>query len=165
LGLGRAPGSVLIAISRSIFRGEEEREIGFRATLRDRSDRLVVEVTDTDGLDESVLERTKARLIEHPSIIGVYSVGGGNRAILAAFDALDRPCEVFVGHDLDRDNRELLAQQRISAVLHHDLETDMRRACHLIMQHHGAIDGMFGMSALSPIQVVTPFNLSPDPIA
>ena len=163
--LGRAPGSVLIAISRSIFRGEEEREIGFRATLRDRSDRLVVEVTDTDGLDESVLERTKARLIEHPSVIGVYSVGGGNRAILAAFDALDRPCEVFVGHDLDRDNRELLAQQRISAVLHHDLETDMRRACHLIMQHHGAIDGTFGMSALSTIQVVTPFNLSPDAIA
>ena len=116
-------------------------------------------------MDESVLERTKARLIDHPSIIGVYSTGGGNRAILAAFDALDRPCDVFVGHDLDRDNRELLAQQRISAVLHHDLGTDMRRACHLIMQHHGAIDGDVRELAISTIQVVTPFNLPPAPIA
>ena len=41
----------------------------------------------------------------------------------------------------------------------------MRLACHIIMQAQGAIDGMFGNSALSTIQVVTPFNLSPDPIA
>ena len=158
--LGRDPGAVLIAISRSVFRGEEEREIGFRATLRERSDRTVVDVTDTDGLDESVLQRTKARLIDHPSVVAVYSIGGGNRAILAAFDELDRPCQVFVGHDLDRDNRDLPARQQISAVLHHDLVGDMRRACHLIMHHHGAIDGPIATSTPSAIQVVTPFNLT-----
>jgi LacI family transcriptional regulator len=158
--LGAEPGSVLIAISRSVFRGEEEREIGFRATLRDRSDRAVVDVTDTDGLDDSVRERTRLRLLDHPSVVAVYSTGGGNRAILDAFDLVDRRCSVFVGHDLDRDNRELLSRQRISAVLHHDLTADMRRCCQLIMQHHGAIEGA-AAAVSSPIQVVTPFNLPP----
>ena len=35
--LGDAPGDVLVTLSRSVFRGEEEREMGFRATLRDRA--------------------------------------------------------------------------------------------------------------------------------
>ncbi len=158
--LADRPGAVLIAISRSVFRNEEEREIGFRSTLRAGSARPLVEVTDTDGLDESVRDRTVARLTEHPSVVGVYSIGGGNRAILDAFDALDRVCRVFIGHDVDRDNRELLSQQRISAVLHHDLGSDVRRACQLIMQFHGAIP-VAATTAPSPVQVITPFNIPP----
>jgi LacI family transcriptional regulator len=160
--LGDHPGAVLIAISRSVFRNEEEREIGFRSTLRTGSDRPVIEMTDTDGLDDSVRDRTVARLREHPSIAGVYSIGGGNRAILDAFDAMGRVCDVFIGHDVDRDNRELLAHQKISAVLHHDLAGDVRRACQLIMQFHGAIDGAATM-APSPVLVITPFNIPPEP--
>jgi LacI family transcriptional regulator len=160
--LGDHPGAVLIAISRSVFRNEEEREIGVRSTLRTGSDRPVIEMTDTDGLDDSVRDRTVARLREHPSIAGVYSIGGGNRAILDAFDAMGRVCDVFIGHDVDRDNRELLAHQKISAVLHHDLAGDVRRACQLIMQFHGAIDGAATM-APSPVLVITPFNIPPEP--
>src|ERR1700712_2150035 len=53
--LGGGPGDVLMALSRTVFRGEEEREIGFRATMRSLStDRLLVEQTDTDGLDAIV---------------------------------------------------------------------------------------------------------------
>jgi LacI family transcriptional regulator len=158
--LGPDPGAVLIAISRSVFRNEEEREIGFRSTLRTGSDRLLVEMTDTDGLDDSVRDRTAARLRDHPSIVAVYSIGGGNRAILDAFERQGHVCRVFVGHDVDRDNRELLTQQRISAVLHHDLAGDVRRGCQLIMQFHGAIDGA-ATTAPSPVQVITPFNIPP----
>lgn len=158
--LGRDDGAVLIAISRSEFRGEEEREMGFRTTLRAGSHRRVVEVTDTDGLDASVREQVRARLAADPSIVAVYSVGGGNQAILDAFDDLERVCSVFVGHDLDRDNRALLARHRISAVLHHDLAADLRRAAHLIMSFHGAIDGP-AAAGPTPVQVVTPFNVPP----
>src|SRR3954465_11144048 len=57
--LGDGPGDVLIALSRTVFRGEEEREIGFRATMRSRSaERALIEQTDTDGLDTSVQEDT-----------------------------------------------------------------------------------------------------------
>lgn len=157
--LGDDPGSVLIALSRSVFRGEEEREIGFRATMRQRSPgRTLVELTDTDGLDAGVQESTLRTLLRHPGINAVYSIGGGNTAILAAFDAAHRRCQVFVGHDLDRDNIALLRDEKLTAVLHHDLRYDMRLACHTIMQAHGAIDGPIA-SVRSPIHIVTPYNI------
>jgi len=157
--LDGAPGDVLIALSRSVFRGEEEREIGFRATMRQLSEgRALVEVTDTDGIDASVRDLTIDLLREHPGITAVYSIGGGNRAIIEAFDAAQRPCKVFIGHDLDRDNLELLRERRVSAVLHHDLGSDMRRACQIIMQAHGAIEGPIG-SVPSQTHVVTPYNV------
>jgi LacI family transcriptional regulator len=157
--LSDRPGDVLIALSRSVFRGEEEREIGFRATMRSRSaERALIELTDTDGLDATVKESTLGTLQRHPEINAVYSVGGGNRAILDAFEAADRRCRVFIGHDLDRDNLQLLHDERLTAVLHHDLRYDMRLACHTIMAAHGAIDAPIE-SVRSPIHIVTPHNI------
>jgi LacI family transcriptional regulator len=156
--LGAGSGDVLVTLSRSAFRGEEEREMGFRAALRDRE--LVV-VPDTDGLDATMRERVDAALDAHPGVRAVYSIGGGNRAVLDAFAACGRDCRVFIAHDLDADNVALLRAGRISAVLHHDLGQDMRRACHVIMQAQGALPGGIH-SWPSSIQVVTPYN-APQP--
>ena len=100
-----------------------------------------IEATDTDGIDTAVRDQTIAILREHPEITAVYSIGGGNQAILDAFELVGRQCRVFVAHDLDRDNLSLIQNRQITAVLHHDLRHDMRRACHVIMQANGAIDG------------------------
>ena len=145
-----------------MFRGEEEREIGFRSAIRERwPDRALVEITDSDGLDSSVYRLALDALDRHDDLGAVYSIGGGNRAILDAFDARRRPCRVFIAHDLDRDNRELLQAGRLSAVLYHDLRRDMHRGCQIIMQAHGALDGPI-VTAPAPIQVVTPFNVPPE---
>ena len=155
-------GRILVALSRSVFRGEEEREIGFRAAIRERwPHRRLTEITDSDGLDTSVYELALGALDQHADIEAVYSIGGGNRAILGAFDARRRPCRVFIAHDLDRDNRELLQAGRLSAVLYHDLRRDMHRACQVIMQAHGALDGPI-ITSPAPIQVITPYNVPPE---
>ena len=156
---------ILVALSRSVFRGEEEREIGFRSAIRERwPHRALAEITDSDGLDTSVYRLALDALDRHADIEAVYSIGGGNRAILDAFDARGRPCRAFIAHDLDRDNRELLAAGRLSAVLYHDLRRDMHRACQIIMQAHGALDGPI-VTAPAPIQVITPFNVPPEATA
>ena len=155
---GPEPGGVLVTLSSSTFRGEEEREIGFRAALRDLAPHLAIhEVTDTDGRDSTLLEAVDATLSSSPAIRAVYSIGGGNTATLAAFRAAGREQRVFVAHDLDGDNRALLRTRQISAVLHHDLRADMRRACRLLLQAQGALPGS-PVSVPSQIQVVTPFN-------
>jgi len=163
--LGEVPaqdGRILVALSRSVFRGEEEREIGFRSAIRERwPHRGLTEITDSDGLDTSVYRLALDALDRHADIEAVYSIGGGNRAILDAFDARRRPCRAFIAHDLDRDNRELLQAGRLSAVLYHDLRRDMHRACQIIMQAHGALDGPI-VTAPAPIQVITPFNIPPE---
>jgi LacI family transcriptional regulator, galactose operon repressor len=157
--LGTGASRILVALSRTVFRGEEEREIGFRSAIRERwPHRALTEITDSDGLDSSVYRLALGALERHPDVDAVYSIGGGNRAILDAFDTIHRPCRAFIAHDLDSDNRELLEAGRLSAVLYHDLRRDMHRACQIIMQAHGALDGPIA-TAPAPIQVITPFNV------
>jgi len=158
------PGTVLVTLSSTAFRGEEEREIGFRATMRElQPHRPLVDVTESGGLDHTQHDLVLAVLTDDPGIRAVYSIGGGNVATVAAFDALDRPCPVFIGHDLDHDNTRLLRDRRLSAVLHHDLNQDMRRACQIIMQAHKALPGPI-VSWPSNILVVTPHNMPGRPV-
>ncbi|MEU5345360.1 MULTISPECIES: LacI family DNA-binding transcriptional regulator [unclassified Streptomyces] len=159
--LGDRPGNVLATISRGSFRGEEEREMGFRSAMRiAQPGRSLVEVTDSDGLDATQRDLVLEALKRDQDIIAVYSAGGGNAATLDAFDTLGRECAVFIAHDLDHENTRFLRERRLSAVLHHDLRQDMRRACQTIMRAHKALpdEGPFLPSA---IQVVTPFNMPP----
>jgi LacI family transcriptional regulator len=163
--LGMGASRILVALSRTVFRGEEEREIGFRSAIRERwPHRALTEITDSDGLDSSVYRLALGALERHPDIGAVYSIGGGNRAILDAFDTMHRPCQAFIAHDLDSDNRELLEAGRLSAVLYHDLRRDMHRACQIIMQAHGALDGPIA-TAPAATQVITPFNIPPETAA
>jgi len=151
-------GAVLVTVSSSSFRGEEEREMGFRAAMRQMAPtRLVRDVTETQGLDAAMLGAVSAVLAEDPTIDAVYSVGGGNTATVRAFDEAGRRLAVLIGHDLDADNTRLLRQHRIAAVLHHDLAADMRRACRIVMQAHGALPGPLA-TVPSQIQVITPYN-------
>lgn len=162
--LGDRPGTVLTTVSRGFFRGEEEREMGFRTALHNAAlrnaqpARALVEVTDSDGLDATQRELVLAALRREPEINAVYSIGGGNSATLDAFAELGRDVRVFIAHDLDQDNVRLLRENRISAVLHHDLRQDVRHACQTIMRAHLALPSE-GPLLPSPVQVVTPDNL------
>jgi LacI family transcriptional regulator len=148
--LGERPGAVLVTISR-----------GFRGVMRAVDPRrALVEVTDSDGLDATQRDLVLAALEREPGIAAVYSIGGGNTATLDAFAALGREPHVFVAHDLDHDNTRLLREHRLSAVLHHDLRQDVRRACQTIMRAHQALPDE-GPLLPSAIQVVTPYNMPP----
>lgn len=107
--LSRRPGAVLVMLSSSFFRGEEEREMGFRAALRTvHPARRIIDVTDTDGLDATIGGLVRVALEREAAVPAVYSIGGGNTAILGAFAETGRPPPLFIAHDLDADNRRLL---------------------------------------------------------
>ena len=151
-------GTVLVTVSSSTFRGEDEREMGFRSAMRSLAPgRSVRDVTETNGLEAAMGEAVTMALEADPTIDAVYSVGGGNQATLTAFEQAGRRCTTFIAHDLDRDNTRLLRQRRIAAVLHHDLRDDVRRACRLVLQAHGVVPGT-PYSLPSQIQGVTPYN-------
>ena len=79
--LGRRPGAVLVTLSRSFFRGEEEREMGFRSALRSmQPGRRVVNVTETDGLDAAIRGLVVKALNAEGAVPAAYSIGGGNTA-------------------------------------------------------------------------------------
>jgi LacI family transcriptional regulator len=160
LGAGRRRQQVLVTLSSNRFHGEEEREIGFRRALRERHRHLsIVEVSEGHGIDGATGALVRQALAAHPDIAAVYSIGGGNAAIVQAFAQAGRPCRAFIGHDLDADNLALLRSGAIHAVLHHDLGQDMRRACQDILRAQGALPALTQPACLSAIQVVTPWNL------
>src|SRR5690242_7405904 len=83
--LGDAPGRerrILVALSRSVFRGEEDREIGFRSAIRERwPHRQLAEITDSDGLDTRVYELALGALDRHrTSRRSIRSAAGTGRS-------------------------------------------------------------------------------------
>jgi len=160
-------GSVLVTRGEGLFRGEDEREMGFRSTLRTIAPgRSVVELPNPATEEAARYTFVTKVLTDHPEIMGVYSMYafGTDRVIIDAFAALGRPCRVFIAHDIDEDHLKLLLDGQVSALLHHDLREDMRHACQIIMQENGALPGR-PVSSFSAVQVVTPFNVPPHKIA
>jgi LacI family transcriptional regulator len=157
-------GDVLVVRGHGSFRGEDERESGFRAEMRRRAPgRRLLEVVDEEDRAGAVLESIRDLLAVNPSIRAVYSMyagAGGNATVVDAFAKENRPYDVFVAHDLDGENTGLLRSGKLSAVLHHDLRHDLRTACHAILQAQGALPGPPRTNP-SAIQVITPHNAPP----
>jgi LacI family transcriptional regulator len=162
--LAERAGDVLVVRGHGSFRGEDEREMGFRAEMRTHAAaRRLLEVVDEEDRADAVHIGTREALAANPSVRAVYSLyagAGGNAAVIDAFARQRRTYDVFVAHDLDGENTALLRERRLSAVLHHDLRQDMRRACQVVMQSQGALPGPV-RSNPSAIQVITPHNAPP----
>lgn len=155
----RESGTVLVTLSRSSFVGERTRVEAFVDQLgRDAPGLSVRRISDADGLDAATADVVTAELGSGDDLVGVYSVGGANRAILAALRAKGVTPFVYVGHDLDADNLELLRTGEIDLVLHHDLREDARSAIRAVLQHHQLAPGA-PTSLASGVQVVTRYNI------
>lgn len=157
--MGGCPASVLVTARGPSFRGEKEREDGLRSVLcTDYPDLKIVGVSDGLGVDAPTGALTARVLACHTDVHAVYSVGGGNRAILEVLEAAGNRPKVYIVHDLDFDNVSLMRDGRINVILHHDMRHDLREACLAIMYHHNALPKPSG-AGLSNLQIVTPRNL------
>ena len=158
--LGGRAGRILGLLSRSDFRGEADRCAGFEAALAAAQAKLTLHrLPATGGQDRATGALVAQALKGDPDILGVYSAGGGNRAARAAFDLAGRPCPIFIVHDLDQDNRALLAEGRVDFALHHDLRQDARSACQVILRHHRLLPRDLDIRP-SSIAIATPYNLA-----
>lgn len=155
------PTRVLLAVSSERFAGEEQRVDGFRSTAgRIGPEWTIVQLSETEGLDTVIsAQRDDLEAIAASGPVdAVYSIGGGNRALLDGLAGHDNQPPVFIAHDLDGDNRRLLSAGAISAVLHHDLRADAARALRLVMQVHHAVPGT-PTTESAPVHVITPYNI------
>ena len=161
--LGRfsgARGRVLVSLSSADFAGEEDRAKGFAAVMAKHfPEPPFVTIAEGGGVHRSTYDLCMAALAADPEIRSVYSIGGGNRAILQAFADSARPCDAFVAHDLDATNRALLTEGRISFVIDHDLRQDARSAYQAILQYHRMLPLGFAVPK-SRMVLLTPFDVA-----
>lgn len=157
--LGDVPGTVLASRSHERFLGEEERENAFKEALAITCPKIrLLAMQGGSGVDFETTKLLSHAVDDIRDLLAVYSMGGGNRSILRTLEDRGLKAEVFVAHDLDRENRELLLDRRIDFVLHHDLQLDIRNAFNVFLSYHELSSGPVE-APISTVQVLTPENV------
>lgn len=159
--VGQARGAVLTTRSHDRFLGEEERETAFVETLAQHAPWLRIEaIQGGSGVDFETSRVLSGVLDRIADLRAVYSMGGGNRSILHVLTDNGLKPEVYVAHDLDRENRQLLGAGSIDFVLHHDLQSDIKSAFDAFLAFHKLSQELApAPNPVSTVQVLTPENI------
>jgi LacI family transcriptional regulator len=150
-------GKILLVVS-APYRGQAEREIGFRSTLRAQFGHLDVDerVNSHDESDFSYQSVAKY-LEEHGAPAGIYNVAGGNLGIGRALkDAGADKTVVFIGHELNANSRLLLEGGEMDFVIGHDLDAE-------VAQSALAVEALLGGKppppfGRTPVRIFTKYN-------
>lgn len=157
--LGDGTGTVLATRSHERFLGEEERETAFIQTLAKRCPQLrVVKVQGGSGVGFETSKLLSGIVTGISDLRAVYSMGGGNRAMLDMLSHHGIKPDVFVAHDLDHENRSLILDHKLDFILHHDLQTDIKNAFGTFLNYHRVSIGSEDVP-ISTVQVLTPENI------
>jgi LacI family transcriptional regulator len=158
-GLRGRTGTILATRSQISFLGEEERARAFAETLGKTSESLrIVEANGGSGLSQETAREVAKALRGVDDLVGVYSMGGGNKAILDALPKRGLASLLFVAHDLDRENLALLRAGQLTYVLHHDLRADLLAMFRAFLRHH-RLKSDPPDSLVSGVQILTPENI------
>ncbi|MGF7159937.1 LacI family transcriptional regulator [Rhodoligotrophos appendicifer] len=120
--VGRRPGKVGLIAGSLALRDHIERRNGFEQVIAREYAHLDV-LPVREGRDENARVEAAARalLIEHPELVALYNVGGGQEGIIAALEASGRAqAIVYVGHELTAFSRRHLVRGTIDAIINQD---------------------------------------------
>jgi len=128
--LGGREGDLTVLAGSMLVRDHRERLQGFSAVIAEEFPRLrvlpVLEGRDDPERTQSLISKA---LSENRNIIGIYSLGAGNRGLIAGLKAVrpERELTVVV-HELTRHTRAALLDGTIDAVLNQDAGHEVRSA-------------------------------------
>jgi LacI family transcriptional regulator len=157
--VGDISGTVLTSRSNDQFLGEEEREAAFTLALKRLCPKLrLVDVSGGGGVPYEALRTLHRTVKDLDHLRAVYSMGGGNQSILNVLEQNGLVPDIYIAHDLDKDNRALMKAGHLSFVLYHDLGVDLGNVFHAFLYHHNLTPNPL-LAATSNVQVVTPQNV------
>ncbi|MCA0963124.1 LacI family DNA-binding transcriptional regulator [Salipiger bermudensis] len=145
-------GRIAMVSGSMLVRDHAERRLGFEQVLRtefpDQTPLAPIEGRDDKN---RVREQLSAQLAEYPDIIGVYSMGAGNRGAAEALADLPPGRDVaVVVHELTPYSREALLDGTFDAVLHQNSRREVQGAIALL---RGLLDDQTPPPAVEPIRV------------
>lgn len=126
----RKQGKVAVLWGGELYRSHEQREIGFRTVVRSEYPHLTILdlVSGGDTVDGNYQE-VAAVLREHGDLVGIYSVGGGNRGVVQALQDHGRARDVVViGHNLTSTTQRFLFEGSMDAIIHQNMDLAATRA-------------------------------------
>lgn len=132
--LGGRRGKVAIVAGSMLLRDHVERRMGFEQVIRASFPHLSL-LPPLEGRDDSaIVERQLSELLAaHPDIVGLYSLGAGNRGVIAALRKAGRAGDVVVvAHELTDHARRALLDGTFDAVINQDAGHEVRSAIRVL---------------------------------
>lgn len=117
--LGASGGSVIALTGLQRFVGQEERETGFRAVLRERYPACrLLSVLETREDAARAAELVRSALEHEPGLGGIYNMSNGDEAISRVLCEHSRGRHrVFITHELTPERRRLLRAGVLDAII------------------------------------------------
>jgi len=135
--LTRQSGSVVIVTGGELYRVHEDREIGFRACLRQDFPHIGEGIV-CNGQDdiEGNYQAVSRALAERDDIIGIYNVGGGHQGVARALkDAGVSQEIVFIGHHLTSRTKAYLLDGTMDIVIHLNVRLIAEQTVEALVAH------------------------------
>ena len=130
-------GTIGVIAGSLVLRDHAERQFGFHQILSSEYPDLAPLPT-VEGRDDNERTRRLAAtlLARQPGLVGLYSVGAGNRGIAAALEESGRAGEiVWIAHELTVHTRALLLRGVIDAIINQDPGHESRSALRVLLAH------------------------------
>lgn len=142
------------------FRGQEEREMGFRHFLSEQADLQVVDVLQTEPETGHDYAMTRDLLTRHPDLAVIYNMSSGNHEIARAVrDSGKADSVVFIGHDLTDFTKEALLEGTIDIIIDQNPRVQVREAYQQLLR---GVNGQEWNSHPLRIQIICRENIPED---
>jgi LacI family transcriptional regulator len=132
---GQRKGPVGIIAGSLALRDHAERMFGFQQVIASEFPHLHT-LPALEGRDDTERCRQVAKklLAEQPNLVGIYSVGAGNRGIAEALEAAGRARDViFIAHELTDFSRRYLMHGTMAAIINQDPGHEARSAGRILL--------------------------------
>ncbi|MFW8644310.1 LacI family DNA-binding transcriptional regulator [Rhizobium beringeri] len=130
---GPRKGEIAVLAGSMLVRDHRERLEGFTAVMAEEFPDLAILPVLEGRDDPEVAHRLVADALGNAGIIGVYSLGAGNRGLIRALKekAVDRVLTV-IAHELTAHTRAALMDNTIDAILNQDAGHEVRSAIRVL---------------------------------
>jgi LacI family transcriptional regulator, galactose operon repressor len=132
---GQRKGPIGVIAGSLALRDHAERMFGFQQVIASEYPHLRA-LPALEGRDDTQRCRQVADklLKEQPNLVGIYSVGAGNRGIAEALETAGRTREVvFIAHELTDFSRRYLIQGTMAAIINQDPGHEARSAARILL--------------------------------
>jgi LacI family transcriptional regulator len=148
--LSHRPGKVAVLAGSMLVRDHVERRLGFDQVMRAEFTDLEV-LPVIEGRDEAeTAERLVGEMLDRErDVVGIYSLGAGNRGLISALKArgLNGKIEV-VAHELTDHARQALADGVFAAVINQDAGHEVRSAIRVMKALADGVDLVDGQERI-----------------
>ena len=162
--LGGREGPVAIVAGSMLVRDHRDRLEGFGAAMAESAPgRRLLPVVE--GHDEPAeVDRLVSNLLaDHPELAGIYSLGAGNRGLIAALEKAGRERTVCaIAHELTPHSRAALLSGTLDALLNQDAGHEVRSAIRVLKARADGLS-VIGAQERIRIEIFLKDNLPVDP--